>query len=65
MRHGDNGLLVPPRNATALADAIELVLTDSKLRETMGANGRRRAEREFGLGAVIEQTLALYREAVA
>ena len=64
VRHGDNGLLVPPRNAAALADAVERVLSDRTLREAMGANGRRRAEEEFGIEAVIEKTLAVYREAV-
>ena len=65
VRHGENGLLVPPRNAAALANALERVITDAKLRDEMGAKGRVRAEQEFGLETTIEQTLALYREAVA
>lgn len=62
VRHGDNGLLVPPRNAEALAAALELLLGDAALRARMGARGRARAEQEFGLDTVIQQTLALYDE---
>ena len=61
----ENGLLVPPRDATALADALQRVIESPDLRARMGARGRARAEQEFGLDAVIEQTLALYREATA
>jgi glycosyltransferase involved in cell wall biosynthesis len=65
VRHEDNGLLVPPRDAEALADAMQRLIEDAALREQMGARGRARAEQEFGLDAVICQTLALYREASA
>ncbi len=58
--HGDNGLLVRPRDPVALADALGQLLSDSGLRRKMGARGRARAESEFGLESVIRQTLALY-----
>jgi glycosyltransferase involved in cell wall biosynthesis len=60
---GDNGLLVPARDAAALAGALQRLIDDAALRRIMGARGRRRAEQEFGLETVIRQTLALYREA--
>jgi glycosyltransferase involved in cell wall biosynthesis len=62
---GENGLLVPPRDPVALADALQRLIEDAPLRRRMGARGRARAEAEFGIGAVIDQTLALYREALA
>jgi glycosyltransferase involved in cell wall biosynthesis len=62
VRHGDNGLLVPPGDAQALADALERLIGDRATRTAMGASGRMRAEREFGLDAVIQQTLAIYQE---
>ena len=62
VREGDNGLLVPVRNAEALADAHARLIGDADMRCQMGARGRARAEQEFGLGKVIEQTLALYFE---
>jgi glycosyltransferase involved in cell wall biosynthesis len=63
VRHEDNGLVVPARDARALADAMQRLIEDAALRAQMGARGRVRAEQEFGLDAVIHQTLALYREA--
>ena len=65
VRDGDNGLLVPPRDADALAEALARLITDPELRQQMGARGRARAEQEFGLETVIQKTLALYAEAAA
>jgi glycosyltransferase involved in cell wall biosynthesis len=39
VREGDNGLLVPPGDAAALADELERVLTDPAFAERMGASG--------------------------
>lgn len=41
IRHGTNGLLVPPGNAVALADAIVKVLKDRHLARSMGLAGNR------------------------
>ena len=60
VRHGINGLLVPPRNPAALADAIAQLLNDASLRTEMGRRGREIAVSEFSEEKVIQQTLALY-----
>jgi glycosyltransferase involved in cell wall biosynthesis len=65
VRHGDNGLLVPPRDAGALADALARLIENPALREQMGIRSRILAEQHFGLEMVIRQTLALYAEALA
>ena len=65
VRDGENGILVPPRDAAALADAIERLVRDPLLRARMGACGRRRVEEEFSEERVVEQTLALYRSLLA
>ena len=58
---GVNGLLVPPRNADAVAVALAKLIENPELRRQLGARGRARAEQEFGIDLVIQQTLALYR----
>ncbi len=60
--HGVNGFLVQPRNALALADALQKVLTDPSLRAEMGRRGRQRAESEFANEIVVRNTLSLYEE---
>jgi glycosyltransferase involved in cell wall biosynthesis len=62
VRHGENGLLVPVKDARALAAAIFSILQNPKLREQMGAAGRARAVSEFSQEMITEQTLALYSE---
>ena len=62
VRHGENGLLVPLRDAAGLANAIECLLGDANLRHVMGQNGRRIVELEFSEAKVAQQTLAVYRE---
>jgi len=42
--HGEQGLLVPPKDADRLADALILLLGDEGLRERMGEDGQRRAQ---------------------
>jgi glycosyltransferase involved in cell wall biosynthesis len=59
---GKTGVLVPPRDAVALADAIQDLVEDPMKRRTMGQAGRRLAEREFGIERVVEAHLAIYRE---
>jgi glycosyltransferase involved in cell wall biosynthesis len=60
VRHEENGLLVPPRDATALARAIEILLDDAPLRRRLGARGREIVEAEFSSEQVARETLALY-----
>jgi glycosyltransferase involved in cell wall biosynthesis len=56
------GLLVPPRNASALGDALLALLSDPAKRSAMGAAARKLAERSFGVDAVTAQTIALYHQ---
>ena len=62
VRHEENGLLVPPRDPEALAEALNLLLSDAALRAQMGHSGRDLVEREFSESRVVDQTLAVYWE---
>ncbi len=58
---GVTGILVPPRDVTALAEGLEALARDKARRRRLGAAARELAEREFSETLVVEQTLALYR----
>lgn len=64
-RDGVNALLVPPRDAGALADAIEKLAQDAPLRARFGAAGREIVVNEFAESIVVKETLALYRSLCA
>ena len=59
---GDNGFLVPVKDAIALALALRKLIVDSDLRRHMGKRSRARALAEFSQEIVIAQTLATYHE---
>jgi glycosyltransferase involved in cell wall biosynthesis len=61
-RHGENGLLVPARDARALAEALKQLILDSSLRQRMGKRGREIVEAEFSVAKIVKDTLAVYEE---
>ena len=62
---GSTGLLVPPSDLQALADALNTLVRDTALADAMGRAGRERCVAEFGWRAVAEQTAALYSELIS
>ena len=58
---GETGLLVPPRDEEALADAIVRLLKDPDLRREMGEAGRVRARNLFSLERMVQNTLNVYQ----
>jgi glycosyltransferase involved in cell wall biosynthesis len=56
----ENGLLVPPRNALALANALKKLAEYPELRIRMGKLSRRKAEEEFDEKKIINETMSLY-----
>jgi glycosyltransferase involved in cell wall biosynthesis len=58
---GVDGLLVPPGDVEALADAIRRLMTDAELRASLGAAAQARAERDFSLDRMTTRYEALYR----
>ena len=58
---GETGLLVPPHDDAALADAIVRLLEDDLLRGRLAEAGRARVATEFSVERRIERTLDAYR----
>jgi len=65
VRDGVNGLLVPPANPQALAQAVIRMFTDAELRQRCVAAGRRTITEDFCTDRMVEKTLAAYRAALA
>ncbi|HZO81035.1 MAG TPA: glycosyltransferase family 4 protein [Candidatus Binataceae bacterium] len=58
---GRTGLMVAPRDARALADAVGEMAADAAQREAMGAAARARAVERFSMAAMARRTVELYR----
>jgi glycosyltransferase involved in cell wall biosynthesis len=58
--HGVTGLLVPPHNADALAEAILALLRDEPLRRRMGEAGLERIRALFNVDRMVDETLTVY-----
>ncbi|MBD1903530.1 glycosyltransferase family 4 protein [Trichocoleus sp. DQ-A3] len=57
---GENGFLVPVKNARLLANAIEVLLKDPDLCKAMGDAGREKVLREFDDQDVVRRTVKVY-----
>ncbi len=58
--HGETGLLAPPRDGRALAEAILQMLKDGAGRERAARAGFARVQERFSVGRMVDQTLAVY-----
>ena len=64
-RHGVTGLLVPPSDPDALAQALNTLLQDDTLRTSLGRAARQRVEREFTAERMVRDTLSIYDDVLA
>jgi len=62
---GETGMLVPERDATALARAIDALIADPQGARTMGAAGRALVQSQFGWKRVAERLSDAYDRALA
>lgn len=60
MTHGETGLIIPPGDARALADAISQLLSDPLLGQTMAQAARNHVEIYFSAQKQADEYLALY-----
>jgi glycosyltransferase involved in cell wall biosynthesis len=61
--HNETGLLVPPADPTALADALRDLLADPGTRRRLGESGAKRAQ-QFMISAVVERVEELFLRVV-
>jgi glycosyltransferase involved in cell wall biosynthesis len=64
LREGETGLLVPPRDAEALAAGLGRALDDAPLRARLG-QAARAASAEYDIGRTVERIQELYDEVLA
>lgn len=64
VRNGETGLLVPPGDEVALADAIVRLLTDDDIRRSVTEGGRRLLKTELLPESIARKTIAVYRKAL-
>jgi lipopolysaccharide/colanic/teichoic acid biosynthesis glycosyltransferase len=62
---GDNGLLIPVRDVSALVSALRRLADDGPLRRRMGESSARRARAEFDERAVVTTVLGTYTNVLA
>ena len=61
--HGEDGLLVPPRNYQELSQALLTLLNDEQLRQKMGARGKARAK-DYDWKVVSRKLLDFYQRTI-
>jgi glycosyltransferase involved in cell wall biosynthesis len=59
---GYNGFLVPIKDSKTLAEKLELLINNKKLRIRMGINSRKIAERDFSIDNVVKRHLEIYNK---
>lgn len=64
VRHGETGLLVPPGDPRALAEAIRRYRDDPRLAAQLAARGADLVRTEFSWDRIVERLVAVYRELV-
>jgi glycosyltransferase involved in cell wall biosynthesis len=62
---GVTGILIPPRDPAALAEAVGGLLTDPERRERLGAAGRSLREREYSFESYMQRLEGLYQSLLA
>ena len=61
VKDGSSGFIVPPKDAHALAKALIKILSENKLRRTMGINAQKIGDTELSWDVIAEKTSDFYR----
>jgi glycosyltransferase involved in cell wall biosynthesis len=62
---GEDGLLVPPGDATALATAVIHLLSDSKLQQSLQIAVQKRCQQDLNWKNIAAHTVEIYQQAIA
>src|SRR3990167_6212736 len=65
IKHGQTGILVPPKQSKVLADAIVELLKNEKLRQDMGERASELMRSKYALSTIIKEMENLYQEMLA
>jgi len=65
VRDGETGLLVPPKNAGALANALDALTNDAERRAHMGRAAREFVVPRFSIASMVRALEAIYDEVIA
>jgi len=61
-QHGKTGLVVPPNDTKALADAINYLFSEPELRERFGNAAKERVETYFCLDRMVKDVIRTYED---
>lgn len=62
IRNGHDGLLIPPGDVRAIADAVSSILVNPLLATQLGVQGRKRVAKSFTYDNMVHQTQEVYTE---
>ena len=62
---GVTGLMVPPRDPSAMAEAIIKLIKDPQLRKQLSENAYKKVQDKFNVELMVKRTLDVYKEAVS
>lgn len=62
--HETDGILVPPKDSSALTSAILRLVNDSQFRNRLAVNAREKAMKSFSIEECVKQVIEVYREVI-
>lgn len=60
--HEKDGIVIPPKNKTKIAEALNTLLKDENLRLALGRNAKEKIEKDFKLSEMVKNTAAIYEK---
>ena len=64
VRHGENGIIVPPKNAKEIADAAICLLNNEEMAVRMGKSGQKYVEEQYSGLSIAEKQLQCYEKLI-